>query len=124
MWRYFGITKRGAPSEAGANPVEGKLDLILSELTKRSQPASSGKVRVYDIAETLEPIDFQRVLTEIMSKREVHAFRYSVRPAGDGDGQIVTVALSGLEMTERLRAELKRDLAAQGFANFDVVWGD
>ena len=34
MWRYFGLTKRAAPSEAGTNPIEAKLDLLLNELTK------------------------------------------------------------------------------------------
>ena len=39
MWSYFGLTKRGAPSEAGGNPVEAKLDLLLHEMEK-SQLAS------------------------------------------------------------------------------------
>jgi hypothetical protein len=39
MWRYFGLTKRGEPSQAGENPIEAKLDLLLSEISK-SQPTS------------------------------------------------------------------------------------
>jgi hypothetical protein len=36
MWRYFGLTQRAGPAEI-ENPVEAKLDLILSELTKLNQ---------------------------------------------------------------------------------------
>lgn len=32
MWRYFGLTKRGDPAEAGS--LEGKVDLLLAEVTK------------------------------------------------------------------------------------------
>jgi hypothetical protein len=39
MWRYFGLTKRGEPSRAGDNPIEAKLDLLLSEFSK-FQPTS------------------------------------------------------------------------------------
>jgi len=34
MWRYFGLTKRGEPSHPGDNPIEAKLDLLLSEISK------------------------------------------------------------------------------------------
>lgn len=34
MWRYFGLTKRGTPSEAGDNPIEAKLDLLVREMAK------------------------------------------------------------------------------------------
>jgi hypothetical protein len=34
MWRYFGLTKRGEPSQAGSNPIEAKLDLLIGELSK------------------------------------------------------------------------------------------
>lgn len=33
MWRYFGLTKRATPSEAGENPLEAKLDLLISEVS-------------------------------------------------------------------------------------------
>lgn len=32
MWQYFGLTKRGEPTEAGG--LEAKVDLLLSEITK------------------------------------------------------------------------------------------
>lgn len=38
MWRYFGLTKRAKPSEAGENPLEAKVDLLISELSKPQQP--------------------------------------------------------------------------------------
>jgi hypothetical protein len=31
MWRYFGLTKRGGPAEAGS--IEAKVDLLLTEIT-------------------------------------------------------------------------------------------
>jgi hypothetical protein len=34
MWRYFGLTKRANPSDAGSNPIEAKLDLLIEEMTK------------------------------------------------------------------------------------------
>jgi hypothetical protein len=42
MWRYFGLTKRATPSEAAANPLEAKIDIVLDELAKwqfRTAPA-------------------------------------------------------------------------------------
>lgn len=33
MWRYFGLTKRASPAEAVDNPLEAKIDLIISEIT-------------------------------------------------------------------------------------------
>lgn len=33
MWRYFGLTKRASPAEIGNNPLEAKVDFIISELT-------------------------------------------------------------------------------------------
>jgi hypothetical protein len=33
MWKYFGLTKRGGPTEAGS--LEAKVDLLLAETTKR-----------------------------------------------------------------------------------------
>jgi hypothetical protein len=32
MWRYFGLTKRGGPAEAGS--LEAKVDVLLAEITK------------------------------------------------------------------------------------------
>jgi hypothetical protein len=34
MWRYFGLTKRASPAETASNPLEAKMDLILTEITK------------------------------------------------------------------------------------------
>jgi len=42
MWRYFGLTKRGKPSEAGSDPVEAKLDLVLQELSKQGRSIDGG----------------------------------------------------------------------------------
>jgi hypothetical protein len=39
MWRYFGLTKRGEPSQAGSNPIEAKLDLLIGQFSKL-QPIS------------------------------------------------------------------------------------
>lgn len=33
MWRYFGLTKRASPAEIANNPLEAKVDFIISELT-------------------------------------------------------------------------------------------
>lgn len=33
MWRYFGLTKRASPAEIASNPLEAKIDFIISELT-------------------------------------------------------------------------------------------
>jgi hypothetical protein len=41
MWAYFGLTKRGVPSDAGDNPIEAKLDLLLREVS-RSPALHSG----------------------------------------------------------------------------------
>lgn len=40
MWHYFGLTKRATPSEAGENPIEAKLDLLIREV-QRSQLSDS-----------------------------------------------------------------------------------
>jgi hypothetical protein len=38
MWRYFGLTQRAAPADI-ADPMDAKLSLILSELTKLNRPS-------------------------------------------------------------------------------------
>lgn len=45
MWRYFGLTKRATPSEAGDHPVEAKLDLLISEFAKLQIPHSNAAIR-------------------------------------------------------------------------------
>lgn len=68
MWQYFGLTKRGEPSEAGADPTQAKLDLILRELAN-SPSEQSITVRSLmpgmasqDVAELLDLIgDFMRM---------------------------------------------------------------
>ncbi len=51
MWRYFGLTKRAMPSEAGGNPLEAKLDLLISEFSKLQSPvpvASQSTIRDFE----------------------------------------------------------------------------
>jgi hypothetical protein len=48
MWRYFGLTKRATPSEISGNPTEGKLDLVLAEITAlRDQPHLRRDISVF-----------------------------------------------------------------------------
>jgi hypothetical protein len=43
MWQYFGLTQRGGPAEAGS--LDGKVDLLLAEVTKlRLEPAAQGQL--------------------------------------------------------------------------------
>jgi len=37
MWRYFGITKPASPAEIASNPLEAKVDFLVSEFTKMQQ---------------------------------------------------------------------------------------
>jgi hypothetical protein len=70
MWRYFGLTKRGTPSEPGANPVEEKLDLVLRELSKQGQTSNYSTIDQMaslrlvksntEMADLLSPIMFRR----------------------------------------------------------------
>ena len=48
MWRYFGLTKRGGPAEAGS--LEAKVDLLLDEVTKqRLKPVARSSEERYPI---------------------------------------------------------------------------
>jgi hypothetical protein len=64
MWHYFGLTKRGAPSDPGANPVDAKLNLILRELAKRDQ--SSNQVSDRQLGEDLNSREVWELLSPIM----------------------------------------------------------
>lgn len=44
MWRYFGLTKRASPAELVDNPLEAKIDLILSEITSGRLRQRNGEI--------------------------------------------------------------------------------
>jgi hypothetical protein len=45
MWRYFGLTKRASPAEVANNPLEAKIDFIISELTSARLWQGSGDTK-------------------------------------------------------------------------------
>jgi hypothetical protein len=45
MWRYFGLTKRATPAEVVNNPLEAKIDLIISEITSGRLWQRSGETQ-------------------------------------------------------------------------------
>jgi hypothetical protein len=45
MWRYFGLTKRASPAEVASNPLEAKIDFIISELTSARLWPGPGDVK-------------------------------------------------------------------------------
>jgi hypothetical protein len=52
MWRYFGLTKRASPAEVSSNPLEAKVDFIISEITSgRLWQRVEGKQRLVAIAD-------------------------------------------------------------------------
>jgi len=52
MWRYFGLTKRARPSDAGSNPIEAKLDLIFNELLWQRTPPGPNETEYAPVADT------------------------------------------------------------------------
>ena len=79
MWRYFGLTKRGAPSEAGANPVEDKLDLIIRELAKQGPFSSRGVVGQVGVwnQKPIDPREIAVRIEPIMARHGIHGFSVS-----------------------------------------------
>lgn len=79
IWRYFGLTKRATPSTAGANPVEAKLDLLLSEFEKfqSAKPPLPVNDRQYMQEEVLPSarfMSFKQAIRAILAANGVHKF--------------------------------------------------
>jgi hypothetical protein len=68
MWRYFGLTKRGKPSDAGADPTQAKLDLLISEMAKReltdAQSSDLQRLNSRGMHQLLAPVFKQRGIVE------------------------------------------------------------
>jgi hypothetical protein len=84
MWRYFGLTKRGAPSQAGDNPVEAKLDLLLREMEK------SRSVYFSDTVNSLQPPTREDVWTLAGAILQGYGANYWINPpSSDGITRIL-----------------------------------
>jgi hypothetical protein len=76
MWKYFGLTKRGGPAEAGS--LEAKVNLLLAEVTKlRLAPAPARLGPDMPAAEKLDR--FKRAL-RILVDNEAELDDFDVRP--------------------------------------------
>jgi hypothetical protein len=84
MWRYFGLTKRGGPAEAGS--LEEKVNLLLAEVTKlRLAPP---------IARQGDPI----VVTPFTDRERLHWFEERIRTTlgmSAGSGRVEFVPTDG-----------------------------
>jgi len=55
MWRYFGLTKRASPTEVASNPLEAKLDLIISEITSGRLSQRIGETQLRPVVADAAP---------------------------------------------------------------------
>jgi hypothetical protein len=73
MWRYFGLTKRGGPAEAGG--VEEKVDLLLAEITKlRLAPPVAPPSRLAPTARNLTELvrqNWEQILVDVKNRSRV-----------------------------------------------------
>ena len=111
MWRYYGLTKPASPAKIGDNPLEAKLDLIISELTRLPQRvASRPQLRIEERFQLLPP--------EVVGvMKQVHDVISSAGAGGSVDavsfippGTIMIMALEG-KVRGPLLAHLKNVVA-------------
>jgi len=114
MWRYFGLTKRGTPSDAGENPLESKLDLLIHEFSKSqlnmhevSQPST------ILTRQTLR--EFEISLEEILNDYDIHT--YKLIPQGANGRQLILILPSGLSENS------SRPEILDAIGNAAQIWG-
>jgi hypothetical protein len=130
MWRYFGLTKRGGPTEEGS--LEAKVDLLLEEVTKlrlsprvsTPEPARALTKADFDNIEAIRSnwdniLDFikgvRKVAWILISNAEVESIRQdtlTIRFNRDGDAKAFvssgsdSVLAGALEAVARFRPRL------------------
>jgi hypothetical protein len=125
MWRYFGLTKRGSPSEAGSNPIEAKLDLVISELAKRDQ--SSNRLLSPPTHELSGP-DMQIISTllqPIFQRHGIRDFGLSRVSTEGEEGRSLLISLpKGLNPATSVKRDVVNELRNRGLSDLRVVWGN
>ena len=104
MWHYFGLTKRADPSEAGSNPVEAKLDLVLREVTRLQNAWNPDQV----IAE----VEGVRARLDEREREMATAFRRGSEAASHNE----TIAI---EYYDRIIAPALADMAIDSETRYD-----
>jgi hypothetical protein len=127
MWRYFGLTKRGGPAEAGS--LEEKVDLLLAEVAKlrltpvasvgsvdasQRGPAAQALVEFLRDLRTREAITFDELADRMGTSRQ--------RVAGYFSGAVSSVSRDQLEMLlDILNAnDAERDFATACWADHRI----
>jgi hypothetical protein len=110
MWRYFGLTKRGEPSQAGDNPVEAKLDLLLREISK-FQPTPNTDANYGSRQRTTSASPFIDILETLYPG---NGFNLSFERNGDRAGYRLDIES---ETFERLRREDFEQISAAAEAS-------
>ena len=86
MWRYFGLTKRATPSEIEGNPMQAKLDLIISEITKlQVTPTAFGAGRPGGSAANTRAMrarydTFEKVIRAVLNENGITQYRLEGSP--------------------------------------------
>ena len=108
MWRYFGLTKRAEPSEAGENPLEAKLDLLIREFSSLQLQAATAD-RDKEAIKRLRT----RLVPKLMRHDEV--FSFSLRQRGDNDALLILNVSSIDIFPDSLLDELRSEARSTGF---------
>jgi hypothetical protein len=107
MWRYFGLTKRGGPAEAGS--LEAKVDLLLAEITElRLEPGA--------LATALVPTGSDLIATELIRAKWADILAH-VKLKRRVAWLLLTAASVESVRQDTLALCFDRDREARGFAH-------
>lgn len=123
MWRYFGLTKRGTPSEAGSNPIEAKLDLLISELAKNGQFSNRMLIPQGSGSQQFDKRIIMAALGPIMEDRGISSF--AIAPSEQAGAERPTLAIylpKGIEPSRIMKHEVLDALKGLGFDDIQVIW--
>jgi hypothetical protein len=120
MWRYFGLTKRGEPSQAGSNPIEAKLDLLIGEFSK-FQPTYVGNSGYVRSSQDRARERFIRSLADLFPGVNLSAFAFMEISREDKRGyRLLVPDDASVRLTAGKMREIFDAAERSGFSLLDV----
>jgi hypothetical protein len=121
MWRYFGLTKRGVPSEAGPNSLEAKVDLIIDELAQREQLSV---MRTSAPTSDLTTRRLAKSIESFLRRFGIHEFRITeIRERRDGTKFLEILLPFPDDLGSSGQATVEQALVEMGLNDVAVIWG-
>jgi hypothetical protein len=109
MWNYFGLTKRGTPAEVKGDPIQAKLDFLISEFEK-IQPAGtrSGRDRDSRVTDL-----FREMVRYILSQHGIpNDFSTSMDHSSKSAQIYIIESDNSAEFSDVLIEKLRREMQA------------